>query len=119
MLAGVMVVVGIGGIIYYSLPHKLVVKPEGFEFWVGRKMKFCSDYDEIDRVECKKGITNLARVSVPDSHLYIHTTRGTLMLSAKQHLSKKSLMTFMRKLEEKSFEHRHIEIKDRLNWLYQ
>lgn len=47
------------------------------------------------------------------------TTKVGLFLSANRHLSKKSLMTFLRKIEEKSFQYGEIKTMDRLNWLYQ
>jgi hypothetical protein len=40
---GVMlVIVGFGGIIYFSLSHKIVVEPNEFELWQGKKLKFRS-----------------------------------------------------------------------------
>jgi hypothetical protein len=114
-----MIVVGFIGIIYYSLPHKLVIKSDCFEFWQGKKMKFRSNYEDIKEVECKKTVTSVARIPLPDTQMNIYTARGGLSLSANKHLSKNSLMTFLRKLEEKSFQHKNINIRDRLNWLYQ
>lgn len=114
-----LVIVGIGGIIYFSLPQRIVIKSDEFEFWQGKKLRFRSRYDQIESIECKKEISNLGRIPFPDKCMNIYTTRGALFLSANRHLSKKSLMTFLRKIEEKSFQYGEIEIKDKLNWLYQ
>lgn len=114
-----LIIVGFIGIIFYSLPQKLVIKSDSFEFWQGKKMKFKSRYEDIREVECKKTVSSAARIPVPDACMNIYTTRGALFLSANKHLNKKSLMTFLRKLEEKSFQHQNIKIKDKMNWLYQ
>ncbi len=117
---GVMlVIVGFGGIIYFSLSQKIVIKTDEFEFWQGKKLKFRSRYDQIKAIECKKEMSNLGKIPVPDKCMNIYTTKGGLFLSTNRHLSKKSLMTFLRKIEEKSFQHGEIKIMDRLNWLYQ